>query len=123
MLTVQQRDIAFTLSKRVRTGSRISDAEKNIGLRVLDLVLTKEPELLWEVEEEEDKTGKTNDTPEITPELVKQMIAFDRQYKRLEDYKFRFMKETLDKPLPWDEKTLRFMKWNYEKLKKYGFNT
>lgn len=120
ILTVQQRDIASILSKRVRAGSRISDAEKNIGLRVLDLVLTKEPELLWEVEEE-DTSEKANEMPEITPDFVEQMIAFDRKHKRLEDYKFRFMRETLQKPIPWDERTMKFLRWNYEKLKKYGF--
>ena len=120
ILTVQQRDVAFTLSKRVRTDSRISESEKNIGLRILDLVLTKEPELLWEVEEEE-KPEKTTETPDITPDLVKKMLAFDRQHKRLEDYKFRFMKDTLEKPLPWSERTIQFLRWNYEKLIKYGF--
>lgn len=119
LLTVQQRNIAFTLAGRVRTDARISEAEKSIGLRILDLVLTKEPELLWDVEEESLET--TDLTPEITPDLVKQMIAFDRQNKRLEDYKFRFMKDTVNKPLPWDDRTIKFMKLNYEKLKKSGF--
>jgi len=49
------------------------------------------------------------------------MIAFDRERKRLEDYKFRFMKETLEKPLPWDDRTMKFLRLNYDKLKKYGF--
>ena len=120
LLTVQQRDIAFTLAKRVRSGSRISDAEKNVGLRILDLVLTKEPDILWDVEEEISSNASV-DLTEITPELLKQMIAYDRQNKRLEDYKFRFMKETLEKPLPWDERTMKYLRWNYEKLKKYGF--
>ncbi len=120
VLTVPQRDIASTLSRRIRTGSRISDTEKNIGLRILELVLTKEPELLWEVEEE-NTSEIMDDMPEITPDMVEQMVAFDRRHKRLEDYKFRFMKETLEKPLPWDERTMKYLRWNYEKLKKYGF--
>lgn len=120
LLTVQQRDIAFSLAQRVRTGARILDTEKNIGLRILDIVLTKEPELLWDTEEEPVRTN-SDDSPVITPELVKQMIAFDRERKRLEDYKFRFLKETLEKPLPWDDRTINFLRSNYEKLKKYGF--
>ncbi len=120
LLTVQQRDAAFTLAQRVRTGSRISDAEKNGGLRILDIVLTEEPELLWDLEEEI-KQNAPDDLPEITPELVKQMLTFDRERKRLEDYKFLFMKETLEKPLPWDDRTMKFLRLNYEKLKKYGF--
>lgn len=120
LLTVQQRDVAFTLAQRVRTGSRISDAEKNVGFRILDIVLTKEPELLWDIEEEAQPSA-TDNLPEINLELVKQMIAFDRERKRLEDYKFRFMKETLEKPLPWDDRTMKFLRLNYEILKKYGF--
>lgn len=120
LLTVQQRDIAFSLAQRVRTGARILDTEKNIGLRILDIVLTKEPELLWDTEEEPVRTN-SDDSPVITPELVKQMIAFDRERKRLEDYKFRFLKETLEKPFPWDDRTMIFLRSNYEKLKKYGF--
>jgi len=120
LLTIQQRDVAFTLAQRVRTGSRISDTEKNVGLRILNIVLTKEPELLWDIEEEAQPSA-SDDLPEINPELVKQMIAFDRERKRLEDYKFRFMKETLEMSLPWDDQTMKFLRLNYEKLKKYGF--
>jgi hypothetical protein len=120
LLSVQQRDLAFTIATRVRTGSRIAEAEANVALHILNIVLEKEPELLWDVEEEP-ISYSTSDIPEITPELVKQMIAFDRHHKRLEDYKFRFIKETLEKPLPWSEKTIKHMKLNYERLRKFGF--
>ena len=121
-LTVQQRDIAFNLASRLGSGSKILDSEKNSGLKILDFVLTVEPELLWEIEEEiEATTGWKEDAPEISEDLIRQMIAFDRQHKRLEDYKFRFMKEALNKPQPWDDRTIKFMASNYYKLKKYGF--
>lgn len=64
-LTVQQRDTAYTIALRLRTGSRISNYEKNAGLRILDITLAKEPELLWDIEEGP-QSGAQADFPEIT---------------------------------------------------------
>jgi len=83
-------------------------------------VLSKEPDILWDVEEEI-PSNTPIDLTEINPELVKQMIAYDRYNKRLKDHNFRFMMETLEKPIPWDERTMKYLKSNYEKLKEYGF--
>lgn len=120
LLSVQQRNTAFNLALRIRSKSPISDIEKNSGLRILDIVLSKEPELLWDIEEETARVTQ-KDLTEITPEIVTQMISFDRRNKRLEDYKFRFLRDALEKPLPWDERTVKFLRSNLEKLRKYGF--
>ncbi|MBK7477721.1 MAG: hypothetical protein IPI11_17595 [Haliscomenobacter sp.] len=71
----------------------------------------------WEIEEEIEDTTDGKKMRRNFRRFNSAMIAFDRQHKRLEDYKFRFMKEALNKPQPWDDKTIKFMASNYYKLK------
>jgi hypothetical protein len=52
LLSVQQRDVAFSVPGRVRNGSRFSDSERNNALKILDIVFQKNPELIFEAEED-----------------------------------------------------------------------
>ena len=51
-LTVQQRDVAFSVPGRIRSGSRFSDSERNNALRILDIVFEKSPELILDLADE-----------------------------------------------------------------------
>ncbi len=57
-LTLRQQDFAFNLASRVRNGGRgISESEKEGGLKILDLVATKFPEILEEFPEPKHTLG------------------------------------------------------------------
>ena len=120
LLSDQQCNIVFTLAARVRTNSKISDHERKNGIKILDIIIDKVPELIFESDEIEDSNNKTKD-PEITIELIKKMISWDRQNKRLKPYQFKIMFDIVNG----DEKITNYTKKhclnNYRFISKYGF--
>ena len=120
LLSDQQCNIVFTLAARVRTNSKISDHERKNGIKILDIIIDKVPELIFESDEIEDSNNKLKD-PEITIELIKKMISWDRQNKRLKPYQFKIMFDLVNG----DEKITNYTKKhclnNYRFISKYGF--
>ena len=122
LLTIRQRDIAFNLAGRIRNNSKISDNERNGGLEIMDIVINKAPELLEEIDNinEQAEKEKSNKT-EINIDLIKKIIEWDKEHKKLKGFEFLFMKELLSGKKPLSEHNKNIAKLNYEKAKKYGF--
>ncbi len=51
MLSVQQQNVAWNLPAKIRNNSKISDYERNSGVRILDTVIEHAPQILFEIEE------------------------------------------------------------------------
>ncbi len=122
-LTQQQRNTALTLSGRIRNHSRISEYERITGLKIIDTVIENAPELLFEIDEISTKTinGEKENEIEITLDLVKKMVDWDRKNKKLKDHYFIFMNNVVLGKYPLNDRAKSFALTSYNFIKKFGF--
>lgn len=122
-LTQQQRNTALTISGRVRNNSKISDYERMTGIKIIDIVIINAPELLFEIDEITLKTelvGNENGI-EITLDLIRKMVDWDRKNKRLKDQYFVYMNNIVQGKYPLNEKAENYAKISFRFLEKFGF--
>ncbi len=53
LLSVQQQNVAWNLSGKVRSNIKISDYERSSGIRIIDTVIDHAPEILFEIDDME----------------------------------------------------------------------
>jgi hypothetical protein len=119
-LSDQQRNVAFNLAGRVRSDSKISEYERQTGIKIIDKVIEKAPEILHEIEDMpivDELAAKT----EITIELVKKMVEWDTKNKRLKPHHFKFMHDIVNGRTPFGEQAKKYIAMNLQNIKKYGF--
>lgn len=120
-LTLRQQDFAFNLSSRVRNGGKgISESEKEGGLKILDFVVDKFPEVFEEFIEPESVKAKST-VPEITLQIIQAVVTWDRKAKRFKDHEYRFMADLASGNQPLVDRNLQKANWYYQKAKQYGF--
>ncbi len=90
-LTNNQINVLDSIAYRVRTNSKVLDNERIMGMKILDTVINKAPELLYDVDELNSELKQNNNNPEVDIELIKKMVAWDRKNKKLKDYQFTMM--------------------------------
>jgi hypothetical protein len=122
-LTEQKKTIAYTLAGRVRSNSRISDYERQTGISILDFVIEKAPELLEGIDEINEQKKNLISEPEITYEIIKKVVQWDRKNKRLRDFEYTFMAELADGKKELTKNNMEIASRNLEKVKKWGFLT
>jgi hypothetical protein len=122
LLSSYQSNIAFTIAQRVRTNAKLSDSERTNGLIILDIVFEKSPDILFESEDfgMSENTSKSN-VPEITIDLIKKMVDWDKRNKKLKDYQFKLMYNILNNNEILTKLNIKYCQSNYTILKKYGF--
>ena len=120
-LTDQQCNVAFTLAGRVRNKSKISEYERNTGIKILDTVIDKVPELLFESDELAEPDIQGDDSFEVTLEHIKKLVEWDKKNKRLKDQYFRFMFNVATGKTPFDAKAIKLAELNIKAMKRYGF--
>ena len=122
-LTEQQLNVAFTLASRVRLNTKISDYERVAGIKIIDIIIDKAPEILFESDEviNAESSNQTND-PEITIELIERMVQWDRKNKRLKPFQFKMMFDLLNNKVELTTLNKKHCLMNYNTLKKYGFS-
>jgi hypothetical protein len=115
-------DMANTLGNRIRSNRVISDIERKQGEEILNIVADENPELFFDMEEffEEDE-NKKQESEEITIDLVKKVVQWDKRNKRLKPYEYRFMSDLADGKKGMTSRNLFIAGLNLKKVKKYGF--
>ena len=122
-LTEQQINVAFTLASRVRLNTKISDYERVAGIKIIDIIIDKAPEILFESDEviNAESSNQANDL-EITIELIERMVQWDRKNKRLKPFQFKMMFDLLDNKAELTNLNKKHCLMNYNSLKKHGFS-
>lgn len=122
LLSVQQQSVAWNIVGRLRKNIRISDYERASAIRILDVIIDNAPEILFDIEEsEENPSTNGNTSEEITADLIKKMIAWDRKKKRLKDHHFKYMSDIVEGKIPLTDQAKRYVAINLETIKKHGF--
>lgn len=121
LLTQHQMDTVFNIASRIRNNTRISNYERELGIKILNIVIEKAPELLNEIDELNEQKNLQPDKPEITLELVKKIVQWDKKNKILEDFKYKFMFDLSEGKKPFSERNKFIAGLNLSEVKKYGF--
>ena len=115
--------IAFNMAGMVRNNSFISDNDRKKAIEIIDKVIESAPDLLFEIDEIEKQIEENQEpTPEITIELIKKIVDWDRKNKRLKDHHFRFMWNVANGKHPLNDRAKKFAMMNLKALKRFGFN-
>ena len=95
--------------------AKMRESERKAAIDAIDYVLEHRPELFETLEDAEivQDQNQNNGTPEITPELVKAMVEWDRKNRKLEAWKFRVMQQVANGEKVLDEKMKYVFRSNY----------
>lgn len=120
-LSNNQQSIAWNLSLKVRNNSPILPNEMSNGISIIEKVIDKAPELLFDIDELVEPSKSNGKDPEITLELIKKMVDWDRKNKKLKDYQFTLMWNVVQgKEILTDQKK-KYCLMNFHAILKYGF--
>jgi hypothetical protein len=122
VLTDLQCNIAFTIASRIRTNSKISDNERVVGGKVLDIMIDKVPELLFDADEELNYEKKPSEKdPEITLELIAKMVKWDKKNKKLKDFQFKLLHDITNGIVSLTPNNKKYCLISYNYIRKCGF--
>lgn len=119
--TIQMRNVAFDLAARVRNNTAISNYERTSGIKILDFVWGKAPELLYEA----DDFPETKNEPikrEITIDVIKKIADWDKKNKRLKGFEYLHLLDLIEGRKTLNDHNKKIAGWHLNKVIKYGFN-
>jgi hypothetical protein len=117
-----QQSIAWNLSLKVRNNSPILANEMSNGISIIEKVIDKAPELLFEIDELVESSKTNGKDPEITLELIKKMVDWDRSKKRLKPHHFRMMFDIVNGKEELSSQNKKYCLMNFHFISKYGFD-
>jgi hypothetical protein len=91
LLSAQQTSVAHIIAERIGNRTRIADGERQMATIILDRVIEKAPELLDEVLELNGETDRNSGEPEITIDLIDQILQWDKKNRQLKEHEFRIL--------------------------------
>ena len=120
-LSNNQQSIAWNLSLKVRNNSPILANEMSNGISIIEKVIDKAPELFFEIDELVEASKTNGKDPEITLELIKKMVDWDRSKKRLKPHHFRMMFDIVNGKEELTSQNKKYCLMNFHFISKYGF--
>ncbi|MBY0425233.1 MAG: hypothetical protein K2Q22_06320 [Cytophagales bacterium] len=114
------QNYCFTISGRVRKNLDLEPLEVTNGIKILDLVAEKAPELIV-IDEATAPKGRVLPKLDATLEVITQAVEWDRKNKILKSVSFTFMLELARGKKPLTEQNKKIATWNLEIIQKCGF--
>lgn len=122
LLSIQLQDLAWNLSGKIRNNTALSDYERRSAIKIIDTVIENAPEILLDIDETEVvEKGSKFKSADITLELIKKMLAWDRKNKRLKPHHFTFMNDIVSGKSALTEQARKYVIMNLVLLDKHGF--
>ena len=119
LLSEQQKTVAFNLSEKVRNLTRtISESERQSAILILDRVAEKAPELLDEIDEVNEQTNHNTGKSEITVDIIRSILQWDRKNKQLTMHERKLMAGLETGEMPLTDKNLFYARMCLLKMKK-----
>jgi len=117
-----QQNIVWNLSLKVRNNSNILPNELSKGIAILDIIIDKAPELLFNVDNiSEESLAIKIEEPEITLELINKMVDWDKVNKRLQNHHFRLMFDIINGKAKMTTLNKKYCMMNFHFISKWGF--
>jgi hypothetical protein len=121
-LSTVQINTTWNLMTKVRNNSNILPGEVSYGISILDIVIAKRPELLFDADDiSESDTSKNTDNPEITLDLIDKMVKWDKTHKRLKPSHFRMMHDIVNGKQTLTPLNKKYCLINFRFISKWGF--
>lgn len=128
-LPITYQSAASDLGYKIKNNRRLIDMDISKGMHIFDIVCHYDPELLEEADAlaEQDAANvqttryATPDTSDITLELVRQMVEWDRRKRVLEDWKWKVMQDVANGKKELTDRMKYAFYLNLEKLQERGF--
>ena len=121
-LSTVQKNIAWNLMTKVRSTSNILPNEVSYGISILEIVIAKAPDLLFDADElSEPKAENKTDGPEITLELIQKMVQWDRTNKRLQPHHYKMMFNIMNDKEKLTPQNKKYCQMNFQFISKWGF--
>lgn len=120
-LSNNQQGIVWNLSLKIRNNSPILANERSNGISIIEKVIDKAPELFFNIDEIVEPSKSNEKKLEITLELIKKMVDWDKRNKRLKDHHYRMMLDIVNGKTQLTQHTKKYCSINYEYIKKFGF--
>jgi hypothetical protein len=121
-LTLNQMNVIKNVSFKVKQNSSFTEIERRTALIVLDIVAKKDPESL---EFDESLLNQfdliKSDNTEISIELIRKIVNWDKKNKRLKSYEYILMNDILEGKKTLTELNKKLAQANFNKVKKFGF--
>lgn len=115
--------MASTISNRLQLNRHLTPIEIGNAHKILDTVTAEAPELFYNLDElNQDEEKSKKQKPEITLDVIKEIVKWDRKNKRLKDFEYQFMFKLAEGTTPLTDRNLFIAGLNLKKVKKYGFN-
>lgn len=121
MLSIQEQNVAWNMAGKLRSNARLSDYERTTGLRILDTVIEKSPELLFDIDEDMANEETNKESVKIDLDIIKRLVDWDRKNKKLKDHHFTFLQDILNGKITLNEQSKNLARLNYEMASKFGF--
>lgn len=115
------QDICFAIAGRIRKKVPFEGLETTNGVKILDLVTLHAPHLLIIDEAVEKPLSSKYPKLEITLEVLKQAVLWDKKNKKLKNISFTFLLEMANEKKSFNEQNKKIASWNIEILQKCGF--
>lgn len=133
MLQPTLTSLASDIAYKIKNNRKLNDSDISRGYLIYENVWQHNPELLEEADslaeqdraKSEEASGtssqRTDGQDEITLELIRSMVEWDKRRRILEDWKWKAMKDVTDGTKPLTDRMKYAFYFNLQKLKKAGF--
>lgn len=133
MLQPTLTSLASDIAYKIKNNRKLNDSDISRGYLIYENVWQHNPELLEEAdslaEQDRAKAEEASGTSsqqadgqdEITLELIRSMVEWDKRRRILEDWKWKAMKDVTDGTKPLTDRMKYAFYFNLQKLKKAGF--
>lgn len=124
-LSPNQTTLAYDISNKVKHNKSLEDVRQR-GMAIFEIVCRENIDLLNQADDfqEEPKSEEIqieDSNSEITIDVVRQMVEWDKRKRILQDWKWNAMKGIVDGRFPLEGKYIYACQKNLEVLKKRGF--
>ena len=128
MLTLNQQTKARDIAHNIRFNHRLTSGDISRGMEIFEIVYTNNYEMLQEADSlvdvssnEASSRGKSCDDVEITIELLKKMVQWDKEHRVLQDWKYKVMLDVVTGNRELNEKLKIGFRVNLKYLLSRGF--
>lgn len=121
-LSQYQYNMANTIGSRLRNERILTEIERKQGEIILNLIVDHAPELFFDMENyfTEELESKDHDL-EVTLDLVKRIVKWDKKNKRLKPYIYKFMSDLANERKVLNDRNKHLVRVNLKTVERYGF--
>jgi hypothetical protein len=121
LLSVQQQAVAWNLSIRLRTQTKISDNDRNSGIVILNTVNFNAPEILKETGDKDKKQEKKESASDPIIDKASKALEWNEDFDALPGKDVRYLRKVVEKKIELTRYVEENVSYIIKVLKKAGY--